>query len=345
MTGLFVGTYAWAGGPGLCELVQAPDGGWRLGETYAGAANASHGARSARFGLHYLVNEQRHGMLEVHRHDASGWQHLGGVATEGAGPCFVALDCEETVVAVANYCSGDIALFRLDPETGMPAGPPELRRHEGSGPDSERQEAPHAHCVAFSPDGRWLYHVDLGTDAVIAYPFDSARGALGPGQVAFQAPPGTGPRHLVFHPRLPLALLIGELSSTLTCLMVADGALVPKHGVSTLPAGFTGKSLGGHLALSATGDRVYVSNRGHDSIALFDLDDTGVLALRQHVASGGVSPRFFLCLDEECLIIVAHEESEDVTMFACAEDGMLTQLGGAIPIPGAAFVGTMETGR
>lgn len=338
MTSLFVGTYASAGGNGLCELVETAAGDWRAGAIHPDAPNASHGASSARFGLHYLANEQHRGMLGIHRHDGSGWECLGEVATEGAEPCFVALDPDETHVAVANYGSGNIALFRLDPASGLPVEPAVVRQNQGSGPDRERQDAPHAHCVAFSPDRRWLYHVDLGADGVVAYPFGRAGGALGEGRVAFRAPPGTGPRHLVFHPRLPLALLIGELSSTLACLAVGDGVLTEMCTVSTLPEGFTGDSLGGHLALNAAGDRGYVTNRGHDSVATFDLDDAGTLKPRQHASSGGASPRFFLLLEDRRLLVVAHEKDGAVTMFGIAGDGSLSPIDPGPRVPGAAFV-------
>ncbi|RYD46312.1 MAG: lactonase family protein, partial [Sphingomonadales bacterium] len=284
---LFVGTYAHAGGAGLYPLHQG-DSGWILGEPYGAAANASFGVWSERFGLRYLVDEREDGMLRVLRQEGPEWKPLARVPTRGALPCYAGLSTDEAWLAIANYGSGSLALFRLDPETGLP-GNAELHSSKGHGPDRERQTGPHAHCAIFSPDGTWLYQTDLGADRVLAFPFEAARG-VGTPQTAFAAPAGSGPRHLVFQPHRPLAFLISELASSLTVLDVGDGTLEPRQSVSTLPGGCQSESLGGHLGINAAGDRVYVTNRGHDSVATYAFDEASGLALLGHVPSGGASP-------------------------------------------------------
>lgn len=336
---LHVGTYSKAVGAGLYPLGEDAAG-WSLGKPYAAAPNASFGAFSQRFGLHYLVDEGEEGMLRVLRHGAAGWEPLARVPTQGGLPCYIALDPEERWLAVANYGSGSVALFRLDPRTGLIGDPSALIENSGHGPVADRQDGPHAHCAVFSPDGKWLYQTDLGTDEILAYPIDAERGA-GERRVAFAAPAGSGPRHLLFHPHRPLAILVSELASTLTLFDVGDGVLTERQSVSTLPEGFDGESLGGHLGLSPAGDRIYVTNRGHDSIAAFALADEG-LSLLGHTPSGGASPRFFLLQDAERRMLVANEEGGNVTVFDVAADGGLTQ-SGEVAVPGPAFVFATRT--
>lgn len=330
---LHVGTYSEPAA--LYPLRLSPP--WSLGAPYRGAPNASFGACSRRHGLHYLVDERQDGLLRVFRHDVTGWEPLARVSTRGAEPCYVSLDIDERWLAVANYGSGSIALFGLDPRTGLPGGPVAVLANQGGGPIADRQEGPHAHCAIFGPDGKWLYGVDLGTDEVLAFPFDPDRGAVGERSPAFRMPPGSGPRHLVFHPRRPIAFLVTELTSSLVVFDVAGGTLSLRQQISALPPNFAGESLGGHLAINAAGDRVYVSNRGHDSIAVFAFDEAGELSPLQYVPSGDASPRFFLLLERQHLFLVANEEGNSVAVFEVASDGRLQPLA-RVPVPRPAFV-------
>jgi len=332
---LHAGTYGRNGGAGLRTLIRDSRGSWSLGPAFAQAANASFAAFAPRYRLVYLVDEEA-GALNVLR-DVGGWERLARVPTLGEQPCYVALAPDQGWLAVANYASGGIALWRLDRSSGLPIDPLQTRQREGSGPVVDRQDGPHAHCACFGLDGPRLYHVDLGTDEVVAYAFDPESGLLGEAVRAYGAPAGSGPRHLVFHPQVPRALLVSELASSLTVLDVAGGLLTPTQIVSTLPAGFAGNSLGGHLSLNAAGDRAYVTNRGHDSIAVFAWDDDG-LELMQHVPSGGASPRAFVLLEAERQLALANEEGGSVTFFDLKDDGTLSRTGPALSLPGAVFL-------
>jgi 6-phosphogluconolactonase len=335
-----VGTYNQAGGAGLYPLCLRPDG-WSLGEPYPGAPNASYGAYSRRHDLHYLLDEGPKGAIGVFRCDAGGWRCLARVSTHGAEPCYIALDRDENSLAIANYGSGSVALFQLDTRTGVPGDPPELRENAGRGPVADRQEGPHAHCAVFATDRKWLYQTDLGTDEILAFALNADGRRLGERQLAFQAPAGSGPRHLVFHPHKPRALLVSELASTLTVFDVDEGVLRARQSVSTLPPDFDGDSLGGHLAINAAGDRVYVTNRGHDSIATFALDDSGDVSLLGHVPSGGASPRFLL-LDAQERMLVANEEGNSVTIFNIATGGTPIQ-SDEVAVPAPVFVFTTQS--
>ncbi|PKR89962.1 6-phosphogluconolactonase [Pleomorphomonas diazotrophica] len=334
---LLIGTYARNGGAGLHSLSRE-DNGWTLGEAYPGAQNASFGTYSARHDLFYFVNEQAEGALGAFRAKEGGWERLACVETRGGGPCHVALNKDESSLAVANYDSGSIVLFPLDQATGLPVEPPVVRQNAGGGPVSERQDSPHAHCICFGPDQRWLYHVDLGTDEVLSYSVDPGSGRVGERAVAFRAPAGSGPRHLVFHPSRPLALLVSELASTLTALEVDEGGcLSAKEVVTTLPLEFAGENLGGHLSLNSSGDRVYVTNRGHDSVAVFAWAEDGTLECLQHISSRGASPRSFVLLEAERQLLLANEEGGNIAAFAIQSDGTLSP-GPDLAVPGAVFL-------
>lgn len=331
---LWIGTYSGGGGAGVYPLSQTG----KLGAPYTDARNASFGTYSSRFDCHYLVDEQDDGALGVHRRTASGWVRLAHVPVDGAAPCHIALDHTQSCVALANYASGSVSLFKLDPTTGLPIGQPEVRANTGSGPNAERQQSPHAHWVGFGLDNRFLYATDLGTDEVLAFAFDAEKGTLGEPHIAVKTTPGAGPRHLLFHEQHPRsAYLACELDSTLLTLDVEDNDLKSRASVSTLPAGWPGANIVAHIAANAAGDRLYVSNRGHDSIAVFALNEHGDPTLLQHVASGGVSPRFFIMVEKDRKLIVVHERDQRVTILDILPDGTLAPTETAAHVPGAAF--------
>jgi len=338
MPPIYVGTYAESGGSGLQRLGFHATGELACEDAFPGARNASFGAYSTRHDLHYLVDEHQAGTVGVFRRSGDDWQEVARVATEGEDPCYVALDTDEGMLAVANYGNGTVAVFRLDPATGIPLDTPDILDNAGHGPVRDRQGGPHAHCVRFGPDGTWLFHVDLGTDEILAYRRDPEANRLGERRVVYAAPAGSGPRHLIFHPTLPLAILVSELASTLTVLRVEDGTLAAVHEVSTLPDGFTGDSIAGHLSLDRSGARIYVTNRGHDSVAVFDWVDGGAPRLLQHVPSGGESPRAFLLLEEERLFVLANEEGNSVTVFAVLDEGNLAAHHQTVAVPAPVFV-------
>lgn len=327
-----IGTYANGGGRGVYAVAE----GWTLGAVYPDALNASFGVYSRRFDLHYLTDERDDGAVGVHRHGASGWQNLARVGVGGDTPCHVALDHAETLLAVANYGSGSVSLLRLD-DHGLPIAPAQTHANTGRGPNAERQQAPHAHWVGFSPDDRWLFQTDLGTDQVLAYPIED--GGLGSARVAYAAPPGSGPRHLLLHPHHPRrAFLINELSNTLTLLDRVEDRLTAVRTLSTLPDGWHGDSIVAHIAANRAGDRLYVSNRGHDSIAVFALAADGEPTLIQHAPAGGDYPRHFALVDDERRMVIANEKAQSVSVLDVRDDGTLAPTGLGFAVPGAAYV-------
>ncbi|MFW2830936.1 lactonase family protein [Sphingomonas sp. ID0503] len=326
---LCVGTYAASGGRGLLPLIRDPE--WRVGGPVAAAENSSFGAFDAGRDLAFFVDERNEGRVRIFRRAEPVWMEVAAQPTLGEAPCYLALSPARTRLAVANYGSGSLAVFTLDPATGLPTGEPRLWQGTGQGPDAERQEGPHVHCAVFDGEDR-LYAVDLGTDRIFCFGSEGEEPS-----VAFQTRPGAGPRHLVFHPGLPVAYLVSELASTITVLD-RDGPRFAVRSVHRIqPEDFHGDNLGGHLSLDAAGTRLYVSNRGHDSIAVLAIEEDGDLRLLQHAPTHGASPRSFVLLEAERLFVVANEEAQNVAVIALTDDGRLGEVQAVIPVPGAAF--------
>lgn len=336
---LIVGTYQGEGGGGLYPLSYYPTReSWALGAPMPAYANASFGTYNPRHDCHYLIDEQSAGTVAAYRPGDPA--RRVAMATGGADPCHIAIDPRHRRIAIAHYTDGGVAVIGLDPASGALAGPPVVRRHIGSGPNA-RQRGPHGHWVGFSPDGRWLHAVDLGADAVFGY---DLRDGIGQPIVSFLAPPGTGPRHMNFHPHRPQAFLLSELRSEVTVLDSAgDGRFVARQIVSTLPADFAGTNYPAEIAINRAGDRLYVSNRGHDSIAVFAVMPDGRIDLIEHVATGGTWPRFFLLIEKAGRLLVANQRSCEVNAFAIMADGRLRATGASIAIPAPVFIARTPT--
>ena len=333
---LLVGCY---GDDGLYRATRAAAGVWRTERVAAGARNVSFAAWSPRHRKLYAVREEDEGAIDVIA-PGQGWRVVASVPTTGSKPCHCALDKSERFLAVANYESGEVAMFSLDGD-GIPQTDPWRHVGFGSGPDPERQDGPHAHWVGFSPDQRWVVQTDLGADAVRAFPFDPQRGISGGSRQALEAPAGSGPRWMHFGIAGADACLVSELDSTVSLQSWADGALVERQRHSTRDQGASGPNLAGHVAVNQAGDRIYVTNRGDDTISLFAAGDGG-LELLSTVASGGSSPRYLLLLEEHDMIIVGHEKQGPVVIFDTA--GAVPRRAEQLDIEKVAWIGLDEGG-
>jgi len=311
-------------------VAASSDGGAFTLTTGGGARPLAIGA-----GLEWVVPDGAGGRLAVFTRKGGGrligfdgaWRARGEAATGGGEPVHLAIAPDGSVAAVADYSGGTVSLHRL--RGGVPAAPTVIR-HRGSGPDVSRQAGPHPHWVGFGGDGRWLYAVDLGADAVFAHRIE--RGQAVETRVAWQAPAGSGPRHLAWHPTKRLAYVVSELVSTLTTLRIgADGMLTALDVQPTLPAASTGYV--GHIAVDPLGRRLYASNRGPNTIAVFALDDPLRPRLIQQAACGGNWPRFFLLRPEAGEMLVANERSPAMAVLPLARDGRLgpARVGPAVP--------------
>ncbi len=332
---MIAGTYASRGGPGLVPMHATAEG-WAARAPVAAIRNASFGVRSQNGRVRYLLAEEREGALGIYDQSMAS---LGSVSTLGAHPCHAALSPDGRTLAVANYSSGNVTLWRLDRTTGLPVGEAQSVAHSGSGPNQQRQTGPHAHWVGFSQRGRMLHAVDLGADAIFAHSVDPATSRVTHSTIAYRAAPGSGPRHLAWHPRLPVAYLFAELANTVTVLRATgDGSFTGGETLSTLPAGFGGPSSGAHIAVNRAGTHLYLSNRGHDSIAVFAIARDGGLSLVQHVSCGGHWPRLFLLREDRSELLVANERSGNVAVLRIQPDGRLAEPQRGPAMPGVVFL-------
>ncbi|MDA3642692.1 lactonase family protein [Saccharopolyspora indica] len=261
-------------------------------------------------GLTVLGSQPAHAVMPTHLAIFPGGQHL----------------------IVANYGSGSTAVFPILPDGAL--GPQtDLVQYEGSGPVPGRQEGPHAHMVAIAPDGRHVLVPDLGTDTIHVHGLNTGTGkleTLGEARLA----PGAGPRHLVFHPRAPFLYVANELDSTVT-VCAHDGAQVtPGQVISTVPPGAP-DNFPAEILISADGRFVYVSNRGHDSIARFAVEAAGErLRLVDTVPCGGRWPRHIAITPDGRWMHASNQYSNTITAFQVDPDsGALSPVGEPFPTP------------
>jgi 6-phosphogluconolactonase len=235
--------------------------------------------------------------------------------SEGTGPCHLVVDGAGRNVLVANYGGGNVAVLPIDAD-GRLKRASSVVAHEGSGPTRGRQEKPHAHGIYLDAAERFAFSPDLGADRVFVYRYDAAKGALEPHGAA-SLDPGSGPRHLAFHPNGKYLYVINELLSTVTAFAydAAKGALASVQTVSALPPGFSGTSWAAEVAVSPDGRFVYGSNRGDDSLAVFRVDaTTGRLTPAGHAPVGGKNPRHFTIDPTGSFILAAHQGSGTIAV-------------------------------
>ena len=250
------------------------------------------------------------------------------LASGGGAPCFLAPDHTGSMLLTANY-GGSIATFSLE-STGNLAEVGEVINHMGSSVNTSRQASAHPHSIVPSIDNRWVYVPDLGQDKLVAYRFDVSQGRLHAQDTHdVTTPPGSGPRHMTFHPKDPLAFVSYELSNQIASFRYVLGRLTPLTTVSTLPEDFKGENTTAEVRVHPSGKFVYISNRGHDSIAVFRVDTKdGSMTLVENESTQGKTPRNFNIDPSGRVLIVANQQSNSlVSFFVDPEDGTLTPTG------------------
>lgn len=236
--------------------------------------------------------------------------------------CYISLDQTETHVAVASYRGGFVQVGTTEGETTA------LRKHKGGFENSERQSSPHAHCAVWAPDNNHLLVVDLGLDAIIAYPFES--GELGEGKTALQLPEGNGMRHLVFNNAGTRGYVSAELSSMIYALDYDNetGTFSIINSSTTLPEDFKDFNSVADIHLSKDEKYAYVSNRGHNSIASFKVLENGGVEKIGTTKCRGDHPRNFVISPKGDNLLVANRDSNSITIFDLnTKDGSLEYIG------------------
>ncbi|RMF40094.1 MAG: lactonase family protein [Planctomycetota bacterium] len=279
----------------------------------------------------YAVSETPDGQVLAFRLVQDGTLRLlSRHASAGSAPCYVTTDASGRYVLIANYSSGSIVAFRAR-EDGDIEAMTYLAQHRGHSVNPRRQQGPHAHCVQMDPTDRFACAVDLGLDQIIVYELDKSDGALRRTST-YQARPGSGPRHLAFHPGGSLAVVIHELASEITSLrwLPDEGRFIELTTVSTLPAGYAGENYTAEVLFHPNGRWVYGSNRGHDSIAIFRIDAEGHLHAVGHCSTGGKTPRNFRIDPSGRYLLAENQNSNSIQVLRIdAQTGQLAAIDGA----------------
>jgi 6-phosphogluconolactonase len=259
---------------------------------------------------------------------------LNEVTTPGV-PCHLSVHPTGKAVLAANYGGGNIVIYPVKKD-GKLGEVSDVAQHTGKGADPRRQEGPHAHCVMLDAAGQYAFAPDLGIDKVMIYKADAVKAKLKPNGFA-ALKPGAGPRHFAFHPTYDFAYVISELNSTMTAFRYdkSKGALTELQALSTLPEGFNQTSYCADVHVHPSGKFLYGSNRGHNSIVIYSIDDsTGRLTLIGHESTRGNWPRNFGIDPTGQFMLVGNQNSNSIATFKIDEKtGRLSPHGDLLEIP------------
>jgi 6-phosphogluconolactonase len=269
--------------------------------------------------------------------DTGGLTLINQQLSHGSAPCHVSVDATGHLLTVANYSSGTVAALPVR-DNGSLGEATSVEQHVGSSVNPQRQKEPHAHSCTIDAANKFAFAADLGLDKVYVYKLDVLAGKLIPNEVPFvRTHPGAGPRHFAFHPNNRYGYVINEIDSTITSFTYdADkGALNEIQSISTLPADFKGASSCADIHIAPSGKFLYGSNRGHDSIAIFAIDEaTGKLTLVAHQSTLGKTPRNFALDPSGKFLVAANQDTSNAVVFNVDQQtGRLTPSGHEIQVP------------
>ncbi|NQV23883.1 MAG: lactonase family protein [Rhodopirellula sp.] len=270
--------------------------------------------------------------------DRSGkLERLNQQSAKGSASCYLDIDSTGKTVVLANYSSGSVAALPVRADGSLGAATAFVQ-HEGSSVDPKRQKAPYAHSIVISPDNRLALAADLGIDKVLVYRLDAANSKLtaNEAQSSVSVEPGSGPRHLTFHPNGKSVYLINELKNTVTFFGYEpdSGKLTTQQTISTLPADFDGVTHTADVKITPDGKFLYGTNRGHDSIAFYRIGNDGRLTLIKIEPSLGKGPQNLLITPDGQWLICANMPGNNVVVFKINSDtGELTATGEPVSMP------------
>lgn len=286
----------------------------------------------------YLYSVSNGNKIRAYRVEADmALTFLNEVESTGKGPCHIEISKTNKAVVVANYGSGETTVVSVDND-GKLSGTPRNHEHKqlGASEATNRQMGPHAHNVYMSPDGKFVFVADLGLDKIVTYRFDENYENLTANQPHFaELPKGSGPRHFTFHPNKKFAYVINELSSTVSMFhYMGNGQLEIKQTLTTLPDKWDKPNSCADIHIHPSGKFLYGSNRGNNSIVIYDIDpNNGVLTLIGHESTRGDWPRNFALSPDGDFLLVANERSSDIQSFKIShKTGELAYTGYALKL-------------
>ena len=321
--------------------------------SHTGALTLIHRTMDVEHPFFMAVSPNRKFLYSIHAEQFGGEEHeqVAAYAIEGrdgrlkllnrqpslgSASCYLDVDATGRTVLVANYSTGSVAALPVR-EDGLLGEASSFVQHVGSSIDPERQMGPYAHSIVVSPDNRFAYAADLGIDRILNYRLDSKAGKLSPNTQPFvRTPPGSGPRHLTFHPNGKHIYVINELQNSVTLFDHAaeSGMLIERQTVSTLPDGFEGTSHCADLKITPDGRFLYGTNRGHDSIAAYRLGEDGRLTLIEIEPSLGQGPQNLAITPDGGLLLCANMPGAKAAVFRIdRETGALRSVGKPIEMP------------
>jgi len=258
-------------------------------------------------------------------------------SARGTASCFLDFDATGRTVLVANYASGSVASLPVKAD-GFLDEAASFIQHSGSSIDLQRQKGPNAHSIVISPNNRFALAADLGIDKILIYQLDAAKATLTPNEAQpfVKMQPGSGPRHITFHPNGRHVYVINELANTVTCFdyIAASGMLTERQTISTLPIDFVGKSYTADLKITPDGKFLYGTNRGHDSIASYRIGEDGSLTLLSIDPSLGKGPQNLLITPDGQWLLCANMPGNSVIVFRIdAANGKISAKGTPIEMP------------
>jgi 6-phosphogluconolactonase len=320
---LYVGTYTSEGSEGiyLCSFEETT-GSISMNKVFKGIDNPSFMQTSSDGKYLYTVAspgnkvEKSGGYVQAYRISKEGDLHfINKQLSNGVNPCHVDVSPDGKFAAAANYGSGTVSLYKINTDGGLKEASMTIY-NEGSGTHPSRQKGPHAHSVKFSPNGRQLYSADLGTDLLSVFDIKGDK-IISASQSYLKLAPGAGPRHFTFHPGGKAIYVINELNSTITIFKKGGKKWKEEQVISTVPAGYTGPNYCADIHISDDGRYLYGSNRGHNSIAVFKVDDRSKqLTWITSVSTYGDWPRNFALSPNGKYLLAANQRSGNVTVFS-----------------------------
>lgn len=319
----YLGTYTQGESDGIYKYKLSDSGKVEQVKLVAKSENPSFLALTKDNKFLLAVNENENGTIESYKITGDSLELINSGSTGGAHPCFVAVNDQNYSVS-ANYTGGNVALHKLSPK-GKLSKLLFVEQHTGKG-TTPRQQAPYAHSAWFKPGTNEVIAADLGTNELWISELDTDSEKLIPQtDKKLLMPQGAGPRHLCFHPQNDWFYVINELKSTVSLVKEKDGKYFVESSISTLPEDFTEQNTCADIHISPEGKFLYASNRGHNSLAIFKIDQTGGrLSLVAHESVKGEGPRNFAVSPCGKFILVANQYSGNIVSFKRdSETGLL----------------------
>jgi len=282
----------------------------------------------------YAVGEGQGGSVTAFSIDPASAKltKLNTVSSKGGGPCHLNVDKTGKNLLVVNYNTGSSAVFPINADGSLKEAS-SVQQHKGSSADKGRQGGPHAHSVNMSPDNRFAIVADLGLDEVKVYKFDANAGTITPNEPPFaKVAAGSGPRHFAFHPKGKNAYVINEMAMTVTAFKwdAKKGVLTETQTISTLPPDFKDSRKGlstAEVVAHPSGKFVYGSNRGHDTIAVYQVKGDKLVYV-ENVATQGKTPRNFVVDPSGQFLLAENSGTDNVVVFKIDQKtGKLTPTG------------------